>query len=215
MNKYLFIGLMAVLIVIIVGFFAFALHLTEDVKIDVLGNGEIEEGESIHIKLTSKDGTPLEDKEVHVSILNKRGNNYMSQIPTQTLKTDSNGKISYSQENLTKGEYTIKVTFRGDDKYSANETTEKIKIIEKKVIETTPQETTPVSESTTAETESDSTDFKTPLDDDPYVVEYDEYHGVSENIKYYTYPDGSVVAISDDGHYVTQFSGGGMAYGYI
>ena len=198
MNKYLFIGIIAVLVVIIAGFFAFGPHLTEDIKIDILGTGEIEEGGSIHIKLTDKDGNPLKDKTVNVTILDKKGNS-LSQVPVKTLKTDSNGKISYSNENLTKGKYIINVTFGGDDKYSANETTKKIKVVEKTTVETTPKESTQTEEVQTSDDSNDNhyeSSYEEHPDGNGGTIHQFNWNGMTE----YDFDDGFYIYEYDDGH---------------
>lgn len=213
MNKNYLIGVGVLIIAIVAGvsFYIMGVNSAQPTQIEIFGNGTIEEGGSLNIQLSSLNGTSISGKKLKVVISNSKG----KKVLDRSLNTNTNGKISVNLDNLSSGKYNVNVSFSGDDKYLANNTSDKIKIKEKEVvIESTPEEVTqtvPESEPS----ESESRDFQTPLDDDPYVVEYDEYHGVSENIKYYTYDDGSVVAISDNGHYLTQYADGSMDSGYI
>lgn len=202
-HKIIIIGLSIVIIALIVGL-AYTTFNVKDTQLDILGSKAISANGTLTVKLVSSDGTPLEGKKVSISVYSDSGD----EVFVDSTSTDSLGKANITLENVAVGNYTINATFNGDNGYAASTASEKIEIIKEENVE--------ASGVTESSDNSQSTDdFKTPLDGDPYVVEYDEYHGGSENIKYYTYRDGSVVAISDNGFYLTQFADGSYESGYL
>ena len=87
------------------------------------------EGDSIKIKLTDGNGTPIASQTVNVTITDKdKASDYHSVVTNEkgmgTLKLDEDA-----------GKYTVTISYGGNDKYKSSNATKKI-IIKEEVVET-------------------------------------------------------------------------------
>ena len=206
MNKYVIIILVSVIIIAIVGVFAFTMNTHENVKLSILGS-EIEEGGNIHIKLTNLNETPLKGKHVNVSVIDKNG----KIVSNKSVKIDSNGKGSFSLKGLSKGKYTVNATFDGDDKYSANNTSNNIKITKKKAVKSTPQvtETSETPQTSTEPTENSNSNN----DKNPTYEEYTDANG--DTVHKFNWGGGMTEYDYDDGRYIYEYDDGRIESGYF
>lgn len=211
-NKYLIIIIAAVIIAAVAAVFAFTYHPVQDVQLDVIGNGSVPEDGSIAVKLSTLNGTALKNKKVHVSVFNSKG----KMVFNKTEKTSGNGKASFDLKNVTAGKkYTVNVTFDGDKNYSANATSEKIKIVEKKVVETAPEPTQAVSEEPNSQ-QSQEYDIDDMDGDGQLDVFYSEgYYDDVGMVQYYDTRGGEHLEVYDDGSYYYQGADGSEDYGYV
>ena len=133
-NKLIIIALVVIIIALVVGIFAFMPNMNkQDTKLTFVNNSTIYEWDSIEIQLTDKNGTPLVNQTVNVTITEgNKSNDYQSVI--------SNGDgIGTIKLNKSAGSYDLTVSYRGNDKYNACNATQKITIKEKVVEESANQ----------------------------------------------------------------------------
>ena len=76
--------------------------------------------------------TALSKQKVNVIVKNKKG----KAVVNKTVKTNSKGNANLDLD-LKKGEYKVNVTYKGNENYTGNNTTQKLKIKEE-VVEVAP-----------------------------------------------------------------------------
>ena len=133
-NKNLIIMLVVIIIVLAaaIGFMALnPMHAKEPTKIKITSNKTLDEGDSLSVKLTDLNKTPVSKEKVKITVKNSNG----KIVVNKTVKTNDkgNGKLDL---NLKKGKYEVDVIYGGNENYTGNNTTQKLTIKEK-VVEAT------------------------------------------------------------------------------
>ena len=118
------------------------MHAKEPTKIKITSDEEQYEGGELTIKLTDLNKTPLSKQIVNITITNKKGKVVVDDV----VKTDKKGKAKLDLD-LKKGKYKVSVSYGGNENYTGNNTTQKLKIKEKVV------KAEPASSSTTSNTQ--------------------------------------------------------------
>lgn len=128
-NNIIILALIIIVVTLLIGIFAMIPNTNkQSTNLTFYGNSTINEGDSIEIKLTDNNGTPISNQTVNVSITDKdKFSDYHSVVTNEKgvgiLKLDKNS-----------GEYEISISFSGNDKYNGCNATKKI-TIEEKVVE--------------------------------------------------------------------------------
>ena len=104
----------------------------EPTKIKVTSDKKQYEGGKLSIELTDLNKTPLSKQIVNITITNKKGKVVVDDV----VKTNSKGKAKLDL-NLKKGKYKVNVSYGGNENYTGDNTTQKLTIKEKKVVEAT------------------------------------------------------------------------------
>ena len=139
-NNKIIIVLLLVIIVLLVVFAIMFINPTNartDTKITVTSNNTLHDGQDFSIVLTDINGTPLTNQTVNISITDANGGKNPQQVTTDGM---GNGILKLN--GLTIGNYSVNVTYGGNDNYSSYNLTQKIEI--KEVVQET---TTSVSSS--------------------------------------------------------------------
>ena len=130
-NKHIIIILL-VIIVVLAAAIGFVLlnpaHAKQPTKVKVTSDKEQYEGGKLSIELTDLNKTPLSKEVVNITITDKKGKVVVDDV----VKTNSKGKAKLDLD-LKKGKYKVNVTYGGNDNYTGNSTTQKLKIKEKVV----------------------------------------------------------------------------------
>ena len=137
-NKNIIIILVAIVIVLAVvagAMFLQSGNAKEPTKVKITSDKEQYESGTLKIKLTDLNKTALSKQKVNIIIKNKKG----KVIVDETVKTNSKGKAKLDFD-LKKGKYVVNVTYKGNENYTGNNTTQKLKIKEE-VTETVSQST--------------------------------------------------------------------------
>ena len=119
MNRNVIIALIVIVLVVLVGIFAFAGTSKTDSQINFLTGNNISYGGQVQFELVDAQGNALSNQNVNISF----GSD--GQMQTYSIVTDSQGKGGLSLNNEEYGTYNITVTYGGDDKHngcSANQT---------------------------------------------------------------------------------------------
>lgn len=138
------------LVIVIIALAGIALYMfygqqhQSPTEIKVTGNKTIEKGGNLNVELSSLNGEGIKNKKINITFTDKNN----KEVLKKTVKTNSNGKANVELKNISKGEYEVNITFEGDKNYSANNTTQKIKIIDKKADNTESQTTSEETQST-------------------------------------------------------------------
>ena len=101
----------------------------KDCKIKITSEKEQYEGGKLSIKLTDLNKTPISKEIVNITITNKKGETVVDDV----VKTDSKGKAKLDL-NLKKGKYLVNVSYGGNENYTGNSTTQKLKIKEEEIV---------------------------------------------------------------------------------
>ena len=216
-KKYIaIIVAVAVIILAVVAAFAFTNNNKSDTQLEVLGNSSVPEDGKIVVRLSTLNGTTsLKNKEVHVAVFDSNG----KQVFNKTKNTSDNGKASIQLKNVTAGKkYTVNVTFDGDKNYSANATSKKIKIVEKKEVEETPEPAQTTQDTQTNDSSQSSQGYN--IDDMDGDGQLDVFYSEGYNddvgmIQYYNTRGGEHLEVYEDGSYYYMGADGSEEYGYV
>ena len=134
-NKNIIIILVAVVVIIAVVagvMFMQSGNAKEPTKVKITSDKEQYEGGKLKVQLTDLNKTALSKQKVNVIVKNKKG----KAVVNKTVKTNSKGNANLDLD-LKKGEYKVNVTYKGNENYTGNNTTQKLKIKEE-VVEVAP-----------------------------------------------------------------------------
>ncbi|WP_407421230.1 Ig-like domain-containing protein [Methanobrevibacter sp.] len=96
-----------------------------DSVIAVTSNDTLYDGDYFSISLADINGTPLTNQTVEITIVDANGGKNPQQVTTDEMR---NGMLQLN--GLTVGEYTVNITYSGNDNYSDSSLTQKISIKE-------------------------------------------------------------------------------------
>ena len=134
-NKNIIIILVAAVVVLAVVagvMFMQSGNAKEPTKVKITSDKEQYEGGKLKVQLTDLNKTALSKQKVNVIVKNKKG----KAVVNKTVKTNSKGNANLDLD-LKKGEYKVNVTYKGNENYTGNNTTQKLKIKEE-VVEVAP-----------------------------------------------------------------------------
>ncbi len=166
-NNMVIIALIVVILALLVGMFAMANHAKEDTKIAITGNSTLHEGDSIDVKLTDLNGTPLSNQTINITITDKNNTGYYYSVVTNEKGV---GKLKLDK---SEGNYTVNCTFGGNENFTGNTTTKEIRI-EKEVDETQSSSSSSSSNSASASS-SGSSSGSSSSDEYVYSAQGDKY----------------------------------------
>ena len=195
-NRNIIIILVAIVIVLAViagAMFLQSGNAKEPTKVKITSDKEQYEGGELKIKLTDLNKTPISKEIVNITITNKKG----KVVVNETVKTNSKGKAKLDLD-LKKGKYIVNVTYNGNENYTGNNTTQKLKIKEE-VKETV------IEESSSSSSGSDSGGYdKYSPQYGTYIKQYTDSNGVQHidgaNGMRESYDPSTGVFTSDDGN---------------
>ena len=123
-NKIIQILLVVIVILLlIIGVMFLTSSKKEDSKICITSNSTLKEGDSITVKLTDLNNTPIKEGIVEIELLDESG----SVISSDSGKMDSKGECKFDL-NLSEGEYTVNVVFEGNDNYTGSNVTQDLAV---------------------------------------------------------------------------------------
>ena len=129
-----------------------------------------------------------------------------------STNTNYIGKATVDLDNIPVGNYTVNVTFEGDEKFSSNTTLENFEIIEKVVVEAQPVEEP--AQSSVGESYSATDEYYSNANDDPYDGMYEEYpDGEGGTVHQFNW-GGMTEYDFDDGYYIFEYDDGHVESGY-
>ena len=185
-NKNIIIILIAIIVVlsVIAGMmFLQSSNAKEPTKIKIISDKEQYEGGNLKIKLTDLNKTALSKQKVNVIVKNKKG----KVVVNETVKTNSKGKAKLDLD-LKKGKYIVNVTYGGNENYTGNNTTQKLKI--KEEVKETVSESAGESSSSSDQFAGATWEKRTQWDDGT-PVEGDLYLITTSDGDYWTYENGN------------------------
>lgn len=130
-NKNIIIILLVIIIILAVAIgFAFLnpTNAKEPTKIKITSDKEQYGGGELSIQLTDLNKTPISKEIVNVTVTNSKGKVVVDNV----VKTNSKGNAKMDLD-LKKGKYNVTVSYGGNENYTGNNTTQKLKIKEEVV----------------------------------------------------------------------------------
>ena len=122
-NTLIIIGLVIVIIALLAGLgFSMMAPAKEDVKLTILNNDTINEGDSVEIKLTDANDTPIAGQTVNIAVADENGT-----CENYSVVTNEEG-IGGVALNKSGGTYTVNCTFAGNEKYAGSVVSKKITV---------------------------------------------------------------------------------------
>lgn len=91
----------------------------ESSEINIISKDTLKNGDTISITLKDSNGNPISDQKVDIIIENEKN---------QQVTTDEMGNGVLQLNRISDGQYTVKVIYNGNDKYSKSETTQSLTI---------------------------------------------------------------------------------------
>ena len=185
-NKNIIIILVAVVIVLAVVagvMFLQSGNAKEPTKVKITSDKVQYEGGKLKIKLTDLNKTALSKQKVNVIIKNKKD----KVVVNETVKTNSKGKAKLDLD-LKKGKYKVNVTYGGNENYTGNNTTQKLKI--KEEVKESPSEDSSSTGSSSDQFAGATWQKRTQWDDGT-PVEGDLYLITTSDGDYWTYENGN------------------------
>lgn len=125
-KKELMVGGIIVVVAIVVASIVFA--PTTDAQtstLSILNKGEIGQNGTVYVKLTDNQNTSLSGKTVHIKISDGSG----KAVYEGDAKTHATGVAIANLNSVAPGNYTLEVTFDGDENYTSSSISKKITIV--------------------------------------------------------------------------------------
>ena len=123
-NMLIIMALLIVIIALLVGLGASMLtHAKEDVKLTIMSNDTIYEGDNIEVKLTDLNDTPIVGEIVNITITDENGT-----VDSRSVSIGENG-VGELTLNKSSGNYSVNCSFGGNENYTGNTTSKKITIM--------------------------------------------------------------------------------------
>ena len=124
-NKAIVVALIIIIAVLIIGIAVIMPNYgKEKSNVTIESNDTINPGDSIYINLTDVNGTPIENETVNVTITAKNGTS-----SNKVVVTNDKG-VAKVKLDLDEGNYTVNCTFKGNDNFTENTTSDTIEVID-------------------------------------------------------------------------------------
>lgn len=207
-DKIIIVGLVILIVALLIGLVVMMQAPTkQDTKLTIKSKSTLFEGDKLKVKLTDLNGTPIKGETVNISITDKKGT-----TDYHSVVTDKKGVGTLKLEKSS-GRYTVNCTYGGNDNYTGDNTSQKLKIKEK-VVETEQVSSSSSNnqESSSSYSESTSTSSDSNVDD-PYNGMYEEYKDENGETVHQFNWDGWTEYAYDDGSYRWEFDDGHVEYG--
>ena len=196
-NRQIIIILLIIIIVLLaaIGFMLFN-HSTAKQQsiVKITSEAKQSEGGVLSVKLTGLNDNPISKEIISIKITDNNGKAVVDDV----VKTDSKGKAELDL-NLEKGEYSVNVTYGGNENYTSNGTAQKLTITQEVV-------KTEIAESDTSEVSSQSSereeDQVTPDGWDPKEHEVSR-EKLDDGYERVNYDDGYMRVVDKDGNIVS------------
>ena len=182
-NKNIIMILIVAIVVLaaVIGFILMnPTHTKVPCKIKITSDKEQYKGGKLSVQLTGLNNTPLSKEVVNVTVTDKKGKVVVDEV----VKTNSKGKAKLDLK-LKKGNYKVNVTYGGNENYTGDNATQKLKIKEKKKVENTISSQTGSDNTESQSSQSSSDDYRPAVDSsgitreeaDKYGWRYTTAHG--------------------------------------
>ncbi|WP_407416095.1 hypothetical protein [Methanobrevibacter sp.] len=124
MDKKILLILVAVIAILVVGA-AFLMNPSNNQsKIDVLTKGPLHVGSTFQVRLAAPDNSSIANENVSFVVRDSSSNI----VVNKSVKTNQLGVASLELDNVSEGQYTVNITFHGNDKFKNSTITHTLKV---------------------------------------------------------------------------------------
>lgn len=141
MDKKTIILLIAIIAIILVMGAVFMTNtFKQEPKIDIVTNGTVHTNTTFLVKSTASNNTSIANENISIEILDNKSKTVID----EEVKTNANGEASIELTNISEGNYTVNVTFEGNDEFKECIVEEELEIVNDTPEDTTPEDTSTV-----------------------------------------------------------------------
>ena len=113
-------------IILVVGAVFITKPFKQEAKIDIVTNGTVHTNTTFLVKSTDQNNTSLANENISIEILDNKS----KPVIDKEVKTNDKGEAAIELTNVSKGNYTVNVTFEGNDEFKECSVEEKLEIVE-------------------------------------------------------------------------------------
>ena len=123
MNKKILIILIAILAIVVVGA-VFLNPSKQESKIEVVTNGTLHVGSTFQVFLANSNNVPIANQSVSFEIRDSNSN----VVVNKTVTTNNFGVADLELDDVSEGQYTVNVIYKGNDKFKNCSVTHTLKV---------------------------------------------------------------------------------------
>ena len=125
-NKTIILLIAIIAIILVVGAVFITKPFKQEAKIDIVTNGTVHTNTTFLVKSTDLNNTSLANENISIEILDNKS----KPVIDKEVKTNDKGEASIEITNVSKGNYTVNVTFEGNDEFKKCSVKENLEIVE-------------------------------------------------------------------------------------
>jgi hypothetical protein len=125
-NKTIIILIAIIAILVVVGAVFTTNPFKQESKIDVVTNGTVHANTTFLVKSTDLNNKSIANENVSIEILDNKSN----AVIDEEVKTNEHGEAAIELTNISEGNYTVNVTFEGNDEFKECIVEEDLEIVE-------------------------------------------------------------------------------------
>ena len=122
MDRKIIIALIIIVLIVLVGLVSFSSGIKTDTQINFMTGTNLKNGDQVQFELKDAQGNALANQEINITF---GGNNEKQNF---TITTDDQGKGALILKDENSGNYTVSVSYGGDDKHNGCSAKQAIKI---------------------------------------------------------------------------------------
>ena len=122
MSRKIIIALIVIVLIVLAGLLVFSSGIKTDTQITFLSNNTLKNGDEVQFELVDAQGNVLANQNIYITF---EGNGEKQNF---TITTDSQGRGGLLLNEQADGNYSINVSYAGDDKHNGCNASQMIKI---------------------------------------------------------------------------------------
>ena len=125
-NKIILVLIAIIAIILVVGGLSLTNAFKQEPKIDIVTNGTVHTNTTFLVKSTASNNTSIANESISIEILDNESNTVID----EEVKTNENGEAAIELTNVSEGNYTVNVTFEGNDEFKESSVEQDLEIVE-------------------------------------------------------------------------------------
>ncbi len=122
MDRKIIIALIIIVLIALVGLLSFSTGIKTDSQINFLSGSNLKNGNQVEFELVDAQGNALSNQEIKITFTG------VNETQNFTITTDDQGRGSLLLKDENSGNYTVSVSYGGDDKHNGCSANQKITI---------------------------------------------------------------------------------------
>lgn len=125
-NKTIILLVAIIAIILVVGAVFMMNPFKQESKIDIVTNGTVHTNTTFLVKSTASNNTSIANGNISIEIMDNKSN----VVVDEEVKTNEHGEAAIELNNVSKGNYTVNVTFEGNDEFKECSVEQDLEIVE-------------------------------------------------------------------------------------